>query len=107
MKGEESIGVGTPKLEYVEKGIKMGEKKKGGEGGRKVRKKRKRKKKKKKKKEKEKEREKEKPRRRRQHGQRERHPRGVRRGNGGWGGREREGRRGRWGNIFDLAPNDG
>ena len=33
MKGEESAGVGTPKLEYVEKGIKMGEKEKGGGGG--------------------------------------------------------------------------
>ena len=33
MKGEESAGVGTPKLEYVEKGIKMGGKKKGGGGG--------------------------------------------------------------------------
>ena len=58
MKGEQSAGVGTPKLQYVEKGIKWRERKRGGRGGRKVRKKRKRKKKKKKEKEKEKEREK-------------------------------------------------
>ena len=32
MKGEQPAGVGTPKLEYVEKGIKWGEEK-GGEGG--------------------------------------------------------------------------
>ena len=33
MKGEQSAGVGTPKLEYVEKGIKWRERKKRGGGG--------------------------------------------------------------------------
>ena len=55
MKGEEFAGVGTTKLEYVEKGIKMGKRKRGGgRGGSEEKKEKEKKRKKEKKKKKEK-----------------------------------------------------